>query len=142
MDISSITGSPGLAPNSQNVVDSADFFRLVTAQLRAQDPLEPVEESQFLGQLAQFAQLEESTNFNANLQALAALQENLAAIQQMTQGTQLIGQTVEYTDPSSGEARSGTVDAVRVQDGIVVLDIGGENVPLPFMTAVVQGEED
>ncbi len=134
-------GAPTREFSTESLASGEDFFKLVTAQLRGQDPLEPVEESQFMGQLAQFAQLDESASTNEQLKNLALLQENLAALQQMTQGVGLIGQSVEFTDPSSGEGRSGVVDAVRVENGVVVLDVAGERVPLPFLSAITTTEE-
>ena len=123
-------------------VAADDFFKFISAQLSNQDPLEPVDETQFMGQIAQYAQLDEAINTNANLQALAVLQDSIAGIQQMTDGAQLIGQTVEYTDFETGEEHSGLVEAVRLEDGIVVLDLGEEQIPLTWMTAVVSDTVD
>ena len=122
--------------SAQQLATGQDFFRLLSAQLQAQDPLDPMKETEFLGQLAQYSQLQQSLETNARLQNLTMLQESLAALQQMTQSAALIGKTVDYADPETGEPATGTVQGVRVDDGLVVLDVDGKSVPLPNLTAI------
>lgn len=55
-----------------------EFLRLFIAQLENQDPLEPQDGSEFVAQLAQFAQLEQSSNINARLEAIEASQATVA----------------------------------------------------------------
>lgn len=69
-------------------LDSADFLRLMTAQLANQDPLEPQSNEQMLAQLAQFSSLESETasratldDISAKLDALIEAQERAAAAQ-------------------------------------------------------------
>ncbi len=67
-------------------LDSADFLRLMTAQLANQDPLEPQSNEQMIAQLAQFSSLENETasrsaldDISAKLDALILAQERAAA---------------------------------------------------------------
>jgi flagellar basal-body rod modification protein FlgD len=53
-----------------------DFLQLFMTQLQNQDPLAPQDSSQFIGQLAQLTQLEQSYNSNTNLQNLLTAQNN------------------------------------------------------------------
>ncbi|MEW6743099.1 MAG: flagellar hook capping FlgD N-terminal domain-containing protein [Planctomycetota bacterium] len=117
-----------------------DFFTLLTAQLRAQNPLEPMTDQQFLGELANFASLEQTSRVNDNLLGLALLQENLAITEQLTQGSQLIGLEVEYADQTTGESRRGQVEAVRLEEGRVTLDLGNATTPLQAVTGVFKPE--
>src|SRR5262245_34464871 len=116
---------------AERLASGTDFFRLLSAQLSAQDPLNPMQDTEFLGQLTQYNQLEQSLETNQRLAALTTMQEALAALQQMTQSAALIGKTVDYGDPATGAASSGIVRAVRVESGLVVLDVDGSSVPLP-----------
>ena len=136
-------GAIGLAGavSSSAVAGGQDFFRLIHAQLTSQNPLEPMEGTEFMGQLAQYSQLEEAAGTNRRLDTMVLLQESLAALQQMTQSTQLLGQEVEYLD-DEGELQSGTVQAVRVEDGVVVADIDGQLVPLTRLRAVLGSLDD
>jgi flagellar basal-body rod modification protein FlgD len=129
------TSAPGPL-SAERLATGTDFFKLLSAQLSAQDPLDPLDDTQFLGQLAQYNQLEQSLETNKRLATMATLQESLAALQQMTQSAALIDKNVDYVDPTSGEAKSGVVRAVRVDQGLVVLDVDGVNVPLPNVTAI------
>ena len=122
--------------SADRLASGVDFFRLLSAQLSAQDPLEPMKDTEFLGQLTQYNQLEQSLETNERLAVMTAMQESLAALEQMTQSAALIGKTVDYTDPVSGETRTGVVGAVRVEDGLVVLDVDGESVTLPTITSI------
>lgn len=136
--IASLTPAATATSTASDRVASEDFFRVLSAQISTQNPLEPMDENQFLSQMAQFTQLEETLTTNDQLRDLTMLQENIAAIQQMTQGSSLIGQSIEYIDPTDSSEQSGDVQAVRVQNGLVVADLGnGKTVPLPWITAVL-----
>lgn len=62
-------------------LDSADFLRLMTAQLANQDPLEPQSNEQMLAQLAQFSSLESNIESNAQLEDIAAKLDALLVAQ-------------------------------------------------------------
>jgi flagellar basal-body rod modification protein FlgD len=121
---------------AQRLATGNDFFKLLSAQLSAQDPLEPLQDTEFLGQLTQYNQLAQTLETNQRLAAMTNMQESLAALQQMTQSAALIDKSVDYTDPTSGESKTGVVRAVRVEDGLVVLDVDGASVPIPNVTAI------
>ncbi len=53
-----------------------DFMQLLVTQLKNQDPLNPQDSSQFVNQLAQLSQVEQTYNINTNLQNLLASQNN------------------------------------------------------------------
>ncbi|MBI4510276.1 MAG: hypothetical protein HY698_11635 [Deltaproteobacteria bacterium] len=55
-----------------------EFLRLLVAQLKHQDPLDPQDGAAFVAELAQFASLEQQATTNARLQALEAQQATLA----------------------------------------------------------------
>ena len=63
-------------------LDSADFLRLMTAQLANQDPLEPQGNEEMLAQLAQFSTLENQTASRATLDDIAAKLDALIAAQE------------------------------------------------------------
>ena len=121
-------------------LDKDSFMTLLVAQLKNQDPLQPTDNQAFIAQLAQFSSLEEMQGVNENLVALAMLQEGNALLGQLTNSSALIGKTVEYQG-ATGETTTGTVDAVKLVEGGVLLSIEGEDVPLAQVRAVTAGEE-
>lgn len=57
-----------------------DFLQLLIAQLTHQDPTSPMEDTQFIGQMAQFSSLEQMTNMNNNFSAISDLLTGSSAV--------------------------------------------------------------
>ena len=91
-----------------------DFVRVLTTQLTYQDPLKPMDNQEFMAQVAQFTALEQSQQLNDRLQQLI---ENQAALQSVG----LIGRSVEF---STAAGRSiGTVTALALQGEAPLLTV-------------------
>lgn len=58
---------------SSGELDRHAFLKLLVAQLERQDPLEPVNQENFIAQLAQFSSLEHLTNMSESLDVLVEL---------------------------------------------------------------------
>ncbi|MGN0931484.1 flagellar hook assembly protein FlgD [Falsigemmobacter intermedius] len=86
----------GLSDASRNTLasDYQSFLNLLVAQVSNQDPLEPMESSQFVSQLAQLTQVEQSVQVNTQMEALRRQLSLNAALSE----TALIGR--EVTVPS------------------------------------------
>lgn len=72
-------GSLGLAskaPERDTSLGQADFLRLMTEQLKNQDPLKPMANAEFLGQLAQFSTVQGIDKMQAGLSAVASVMES------------------------------------------------------------------
>ena len=95
---------------------SEDFMKLLVAQLRYQNPLQPSDPAAMLQQTAQFAQMEA-------LQKVASTQQQLLGLNQTAMSTDLVGKTVTATTPD-GDPIEGVVDAVRFTADGPVLRIG------------------
>jgi flagellar basal-body rod modification protein FlgD len=71
------TTSASQAMKQEIGMDKDDFLKLFVAQLQNQDPLNPMDGTQFVTQLAQMTQVEQSYNTNTNLQnILSSLSDN------------------------------------------------------------------
>jgi flagellar basal-body rod modification protein FlgD len=94
-----------------------DFLKLLVGQLQHQDPLAPSDDQQWIGQMAQFSQLEQVSNTAETTQKIVeALNTN---------GTlSLIGHSVTYLDESGG-THDGTVQTVDMAGGKATLTVGG-----------------
>ena len=74
------------------------FLTLLTTQLKNQDPLSPMDSSQFTQQLVQFSQVEQSINANQNLEKLITLTQARAG----SDAVNYLGKTVTITDGTAG----------------------------------------
>ena len=100
----------------KNVLGKDDFLKLMVAQMKNQDPMNPSDDKDNIAQMAQFSSLEQITN-------LATATQKLADSMKMTQTLGLIGHTVSYTN-ADGTVASGTVSAVDVAGGTPSLTVG------------------
>jgi flagellar basal-body rod modification protein FlgD len=77
-----------------DTVGQADFLKMLTTQLRSQDPLNPLQGSEFASQLATFSQLQQLTDMNKTL--TSSLDANLMLAQSINNNmaTTLVGQVV------------------------------------------------
>ena len=112
-------------------VATVDYLQLLTVQLQNQDPIDPVDQEGLINDLTQFSILEGIENLNASFGQYMQLQE-------LTQGVDRIGKSVDYRDPATGGIRSGTATEVfNIDDTIQVL-VGGETIPLDAIARVSQ----
>ncbi len=84
-----------------------DFLTLFTAQLRNQNPLDPVKNEAFVAQLAQFSQLEALTNMQSALDGFVG---SMSA-QRMLGGAALIGKRVPVSGGAGQLGEQGGIDA-------------------------------
>lgn len=70
---------PASGAASPGAVNKNMFLQLLVAQLRHQDPMQPSDGTQFIGQLAQFQQLEQSMNTGEDIKAIRDDLDLLAA---------------------------------------------------------------
>jgi flagellar basal-body rod modification protein FlgD len=94
-----------------------DFLKLFVAQLQHQDPLKPMEDKEFMGQMASFSTLEQVAK-------LATANEKLATSLSLSGSLGFIGRTVTYTD-AAGVSKSGVVERVQTTEGKVSLTVAG-----------------
>ena len=89
--ISSGAGSPpasGTAASTGGQVTKNMFLQLLVAQIKNQDPMNPTDGVQFLTQLAQFQQLEQSMNMGQDMSAIRADLDKLVQNSAPTNTTQ------------------------------------------------------
>lgn len=116
MAVESIGGTAATAnPTAQQaVVNQEDLFRILLTQLNYQDPLKPLDNAEFIAQLAQFTSLEQARQSTQNIEALLKMQA-------ADQSIGLIGKTVEVTTSTSTEV--GQVTTVAFQEGSPLLTV-------------------
>ena len=97
---------------SSNSVDYNTFLQLLIAQMKNQDPTNPMDTAQYMSQFAQLSTVEQAMQTNSKLDALLSSQS-------LSQANGLIGKTVSFTD-STGASFSGKVVSVSINsDGSI-----------------------
>jgi flagellar basal-body rod modification protein FlgD len=95
-----------------------DFLKLLVGQLQHQDPMEPSNDTEFIGQMAQFSALEQESNTAESTSQMADQLGRSGALG-------LIGKTVTYTDAAMA-THTGVVQQVDIgKDGTATLTVGG-----------------
>jgi flagellar basal-body rod modification protein FlgD len=110
--------TPGQVSTPKNAgadLGKDDFLKLLTTQLTHQDPMNPVEDKDFIASMAQFSALEQTAN-------VAKAMESLSFSSQVSQGVSLIGRNVKYE--VDGVQGSGTVSSVSVKNGKISILVG------------------
>ncbi|MGE5613916.1 MAG: flagellar hook capping FlgD N-terminal domain-containing protein [Bacillota bacterium] len=106
-----------------------DFLNLLVMQLRYQDPLNPTDDKEFIGQMAQFSALEQMQNLNVSFAA--------------TKAYSLIGKRViaNITDPTTKRITEidGDVSSVMYSSGKYYAIVRGVEVPIDDIVHVTEG---
>ncbi|GHB18435.1 flagellar basal body rod modification protein FlgD [Pseudovibrio japonicus] len=112
--------------SEQSYLDYEAFLKLFMESLKSQDPTAPLDTAEYMGQLAQFSAVEQSTKTNQNLTAM--LQQH-----SINQANNLIGATLEVQNADGTETTTGVIESVRILgDGsIATLEDGTEVALVP-----------
>lgn len=132
-----VTGTQGTAYTpASSTVDRPDqmgkdvFMKLLVAQMRYQDPSNPVDSSQMMSQTATFSQVEK-------LEQLVNQNASMLVLQESATAGALVGRTATYTD-TTGASKTGVVTSVRLasRDSEAMAVIDGIKVPVGRLTEI------
>ncbi|WP_102958764.1 flagellar hook assembly protein FlgD [Mangrovicella endophytica] len=133
MDVSGINTN-NKTSNTTNTTNAAvktgldynAFLQLLVAEMKNQDPLEPVDSSQYVAQFATFSNVEQAIKSNTKL-------DSILTVSALTQANSIIGRTATSGDGTI----SGVVKAVRVADGEAqAILASGQILPLSSGTVI------
>ncbi|ADB48484.1 flagellar hook capping FlgD N-terminal domain-containing protein [Conexibacter woesei] len=128
-----VNNAPATYDNStrrESFLGKDDFLKLLIGQMQNQDPLNPTDGAEYMGQMTQFSILEQITNLGQTTQAAASNDYDAQAIR-------LIGQTVSYLARVNEDGRSvlrsftGRVESVTFTSSGPQLTIDGRTGILP-----------
>ena len=137
-----LSGDTGLTQAGTDLNANFDMFlKLLTTQMQNQDPLDPMETSEYTQQLVQYSQVEQS------IQQTAALKDILASLstQDLAQSANFLGQRAEIDSANAGlsadRPAQWTWEANRPVDAIVatITDAGGRVVETRALDATRAG---
>ena len=138
----SSSSTASTASGSNQVLGENDFLTLLTTQLKNQDPLNPMDDTQSVSELAQFSALQATTSLSTNF---GTFESNFA----VSQASGMLGKsvTVASTDSTGASSTvSGTVKAIQVVNGspeFTMVDssgkaiVGTNGTPTEFTTSQI-----
>lgn len=107
----------------QNTLGKDDFLKLLITQLQNQDPMQPMQDKEFISQMATFTSLEQMTNMNKLLENVLSNQLDNSLMSY----SEMIGKEVEwnkYNDElEKDELMVGQVKSVLQKDGVIQLQL-------------------
>ncbi|MGV3489415.1 MAG: flagellar hook assembly protein FlgD [Tuberibacillus sp.] len=94
-----------------------DFLKLLITQLQMQDPLQPMQDKEFISQMATFTSLEQTNNMTNLFTQFVQTQ----SVTSLSAQAQVIGKTISWTETndedSEPQTKTGIVNAVTLKDG-------------------------
>lgn len=127
-----------------NNLGKDDFLRILMAQLQNQDPTNPMDDREFISQLAQFSALEQTMNMATAINQLVQSQQ----FNPIVQHSHLIGKTVSYRNYDQEADKwlplqSSKVVAVGLEEGYAVLQLAnGDKVFADFILGIKETEQN
>jgi len=119
-----LTGSP----EAQEMLGRDDFLKILLTQLQNQDPTQPMEDKEFISQMAQFSALEQMTNVASGFEQMNALLSS-------TQALSVLGRTVEVT--AGDQVVVGTVSAID-RGAIPQITVNNQQYDLANVTRIME----
>jgi flagellar basal-body rod modification protein FlgD len=106
------------------------FLSILVTQLRNQDPMQPLQDKDFIAQMAQFTSVEQLMNMATEITLMR---------QSIGSASSLIGKTIEwneYDEAGSIVPVNGVVDSIISKEGILYATVGASEVALDYVTAI------
>ncbi|WJH33271.1 flagellar hook assembly protein FlgD [Paenibacillus sp. CC-CFT747] len=120
----------GATKAKSNNLGKDDFLKILITQLKNQDPSKPLEDKEFIAQMAQFTSVEQLTNMANEMKMLR---------QSFSLSPELIGKSVNWeTMDTDGKkvTKSGIVEALSIKEGLQYAHIQGEEIPIDRLTKI------
>lgn len=103
------------------------FLKILITQLQNQDPMQPMEDKEFIAQMAQFTSVEQLMNISTQL---TAMNQSLGSV------SGLIGKAITWNDTETELPKSGTVDSIVVSSGVQYAVVGSVRIALTDITQI------
>lgn len=129
------------ATEPNNALGKDAFLRILVTQMKNQNPMEPLKDTEFIGQMAQFSSLEQLTNLNTTMTQFVGGQGN----SMLSDFADLIGKKVSWEQETDGQLQSGEgiVKAVSMKNGEIVFELldKEEKMPIAAIQRIEQNSE-
>jgi flagellar basal-body rod modification protein FlgD len=122
-----ITGLAMKKNAGKQMLGSDDFMKLLTTQLTSQDPMNPMKDTEFISQMANFTSLEQ-------MRTLSKSFETFTSDQKLSAAPAFLGRNVTVKD-ATGDV-TGLVDSITLKDGKPAIVINGKTYDTNFITGI------
>lgn len=120
-----------------DILGKDDFLKILISQMKNQDPTSPMQDKEFIAQMAQFTSVEQMTNL---AQSQTSMLNEIKMMRQSLGGlSNMIGKQVYWLDDAS-QMQNGLVKAVSSKDGNMSLVVNGKSVAIDKVEFVTQPE--
>ncbi|MCD1257816.1 flagellar hook assembly protein FlgD [Paenibacillus athensensis] len=109
-----------------NSLGKDDFLKILITQLKNQDPTQPLQDREFIAQMAQFTSVEQLTNMANEMKSLR---------QSLGMASSLIGKSISWL-ATDGSTKSGIVDSITFKDGNQYANVEGEEISLDQLSKI------
>ncbi|MFF2155609.1 flagellar hook capping FlgD N-terminal domain-containing protein [Paenibacillus chitinolyticus] len=107
-----------------SILGKDDFLKILITQLQNQDPMQPMQDKEFVAQMAQFTSVEQLSNMASEMKLLRS---------SLGFTSSLIGKDISWmgkTDSGETVMSNGVVESIIVRDGVQYATVGGKEVKL------------
>ncbi|MFS0839352.1 flagellar hook capping FlgD N-terminal domain-containing protein [Paenibacillus sp. 1P03SA] len=107
-----------------SILGKDDFLKILITQLQNQDPMQPMQDKEFVAQMAQFTSVEQLSNMASEMKLLRS---------SLGFTSSLIGKDISWmskTDSGETVMANGVVESIIVRDGVQYATVGGKEVKL------------
>jgi len=119
------TGEAG----EKNNLGKESFLKLLVTELKHQDPTKPMEDKEFIAQMAQFSSLEQMSNMNKEI-------KNLLGSSRASEAYGILGKEVDTFDSVKKTRVTGIVSSVFYKGEELMLKVGNDEVPMKNVHSV------
>ncbi|WP_373863964.1 flagellar hook capping FlgD N-terminal domain-containing protein [Paenibacillus agaridevorans] len=119
---------------STDTLGKDQFLSILVTQLRNQDPMQPMQDKEFIAQMAQFTSVEQLMNMAGELSLMR---------QSIGSASSLIGKHIEwyeYNEQGNVISMTGQVDSILSRDGLLYAKSGDKEVALDYVVAISDTE--
>lgn len=131
-----MAGTAAKTADPQNTLGQDAFLKILVTQMKHQDPMEPLKDTEFIGQMAQFSSLEQLTNLNKTMTQFVGGAGNGT----LADHANLIGTTIDWSYEVDGktETGQGVVKALSSKNGEMTIELldSGKKIPLSAINRI------
>ncbi len=141
---STTTNTNNTTVTDKSILGKDDFLKLLITELQYQDPLDPLDNKDYIAQMASFTSLEQTQNLTSSFAELtSSIKDTLLPGMLMQQAVSLIGKEITYFDPDTIDSGTpqiltGVVDSVALKSDGPYYVVDGTLINRDYLISIKQ----